>query len=449
MSLRAALLIALISERAAADEVFLSDTLDCGLQCMVLEDHRAPTVAVQVWVRAGTAHERPGLRGVAHLVEHLQFLRPEWTGPEGFDRRLALSGAVSNARTLRDATVYNATVSALDWKKALALEFSRLSPLSATDSLVREESRVIGAEVRSVGERLDSVCGAMLNSALFPWHPYDRESLKPDSDLDRLTADDAHLFFRKFYRPWRIAVVVTGDLGAAEALKEMKSLGAHLKPLEPPSRGPSATEAAASEEAWDGAALPPEPRERDLHLRHSGSISEFRVAFSVPGFGGDGERLWPVVVDLLAGGRAGLLDRSLTESLGLASRCEGLYEPGQLAGVVSLKARLRPDADSHLARSKLDQLLDGLATRGPEETDLKRSLRRLGAEAARLLKTHEDQAGCLGLEWLRGASPSPPTGGCPSVSREDIRQALAVYASPERRVWLWAEGDAGASGEKE
>ena len=44
-----------------------------GLDVILLEDHRLPLVAVNIWYHVGPANERPGLTGFAHLFEHMMF----------------------------------------------------------------------------------------------------------------------------------------------------------------------------------------------------------------------------------------------------------------------------------------------------------------------------------------------------------------------------------------
>ena len=45
--------------------------LDNGLEVVVAPDPDAPGVAVNLWVEVGSADERPGKTGFAHLFEHL------------------------------------------------------------------------------------------------------------------------------------------------------------------------------------------------------------------------------------------------------------------------------------------------------------------------------------------------------------------------------------------
>ena len=55
------------------DIPFTKFVLDNGLTLIVHEDHKAPIVAVNVWYDVGSADEKLGKTGFAHLYEHLMF----------------------------------------------------------------------------------------------------------------------------------------------------------------------------------------------------------------------------------------------------------------------------------------------------------------------------------------------------------------------------------------
>src|SRR5262245_293984 len=48
-------------------------TLDNGLKVLIQEEHTAPLVSMWCWYRVGSKDERPGLTGVSHWVEHMNF----------------------------------------------------------------------------------------------------------------------------------------------------------------------------------------------------------------------------------------------------------------------------------------------------------------------------------------------------------------------------------------
>src|SRR5262245_516489 len=92
------------------------ETLANGLTVVILEDHRAPVIALQVWYKVGSRNERLGITGISHLLEHLMFRGTPKYGPGEFSRLVQERGGSHNAFTAEDNTVYfeNAAAPHLD-----------------------------------------------------------------------------------------------------------------------------------------------------------------------------------------------------------------------------------------------------------------------------------------------------------------------------------------------
>src|SRR5687767_1734563 len=77
-----------------------------GLKLLVVEDHSAPVVSVQLWVHAGSKNEKPGITGISHLFEHMMFKGSKKYGPEQHATTVQSAGGTLNAYTTWDVTVY-------------------------------------------------------------------------------------------------------------------------------------------------------------------------------------------------------------------------------------------------------------------------------------------------------------------------------------------------------
>ena len=98
-----------------------------GLDVILLEDHRLPLVAVNIWYHVGPANERPGLTGFAHLFEHMMFEGSRHIGEEGHFRHLEAAGASEiNGTTDFDRTNYFETLPSNQLELALWLESDRM-----------------------------------------------------------------------------------------------------------------------------------------------------------------------------------------------------------------------------------------------------------------------------------------------------------------------------------
>src|SRR6187399_3385258 len=77
-------------------------TMSNGLTVILHEDHRVPRVAINIWYRVGSANERPGRTGFAHLFEHLMFEGSGHVKEGQFDNLLEAAGGDNNASTWND-----------------------------------------------------------------------------------------------------------------------------------------------------------------------------------------------------------------------------------------------------------------------------------------------------------------------------------------------------------
>ena len=107
-------------------------TLPNGLTVILHEDHSVPVVSVNVWYHAGSANERPGRTGFAHLFEHLMFEGSKHVKEGEFDNLLEAAGGSNNASTANDRTNYYINVPSNALELALFLESDRMGFLLDT-----------------------------------------------------------------------------------------------------------------------------------------------------------------------------------------------------------------------------------------------------------------------------------------------------------------------------
>src|SRR5688572_30597957 len=94
------------SPRPALQVPYRQFQLGNGLNVILHQDRTVPVVAVNMWYHVGSANEKPGRTGFAHLFEHLMFEGSK-NVPEGqFDNLLEAAGANNNGSTTNDRTNY-------------------------------------------------------------------------------------------------------------------------------------------------------------------------------------------------------------------------------------------------------------------------------------------------------------------------------------------------------
>jgi predicted Zn-dependent peptidase len=221
--------------------------LDNGLKLFVLPDSRSPVVSLQLHYHVGSRHELPGITGISHLFEHLMFRGSETLGPEEFSRILQAKGGEINAFTTRDHTSYFENLPGEHLELGLQLEADRLANLKLNEENFQTERQVVISErkLRSV----DSPFGLLLEqlfAAAFTQHPYQWPVIGWDQDLRRMSLRECLSYYRTYYHPGNLTVVIAGDAEPDRARDLVtKYLGAipspgppaPLRVQEPPQRG--------------------------------------------------------------------------------------------------------------------------------------------------------------------------------------------------------------------
>src|SRR5262245_31003337 len=134
-------------------------TLKNGLDVLLVEDHRLPQVAVNVWYHVGPVNEEPGRTGFAHLFEHMMFQKSKHTPEDSYFKLLESAGANTNninRSTAHDRTHYFETVPANQLELALWLESDRMGYLldDLTEKSFSNQQEVVRNERRQTHENV-------------------------------------------------------------------------------------------------------------------------------------------------------------------------------------------------------------------------------------------------------------------------------------------------------
>jgi zinc protease len=192
-------------------------TLPNGLQLILHVDRKLPVVHVNQWFHVGSKNERPGRSGFAHLFEHMMFQYFTYAELAGANLR---EGGV-NGTTSHDRTNYFVTVPAGNLENVLWFESDRLATLPEAITLeklnnqrdVVKNERRQGLENTPYGRAF-----TLLNENLYPVrHPYANDVIGTHEDLTAASVDDVREFFRTYYTPNNLSLVIAGDFDPADA----------------------------------------------------------------------------------------------------------------------------------------------------------------------------------------------------------------------------------------
>ncbi|HVT54847.1 MAG TPA: pitrilysin family protein [Xanthobacteraceae bacterium] len=195
-------------------------TLQNGMDCIVIPDHRAPVVTQMVWYRVGSADEEQGRSGLAHFLEHRMFKGTEKNPAGVFSKTLAAFGGQENAFTSNDYTAYYQRVSRDHLAEVMAFEADRMTGLVLNDKVVNSERDVVLEERRMRTDNSPAAqLGEEIQATLFVNHPYGRPVIGWEKEIEALNREQALAFYRRYYAPNNAILVIAGDVTPDEVKK--------------------------------------------------------------------------------------------------------------------------------------------------------------------------------------------------------------------------------------
>src|SRR5918998_1270585 len=203
-----------------------------GLFVTLSEDHTAPIVAVNLWYHVGSANERPGRTGFAHLFEHMLFQGSADVGANEHFELVQRAGGTLNGSTWLDRTNYFETVPSNQLELALWLEADRMGRLlpAMTQQKLDTQRDVVKNERRwSVDNQPYGTWWGRLPALSYPpEHPFHHSLIGSFEDLDAASLEDVAGFFATYYVPDNAVLTVAGDFEPSEAKRLIEELYAPI-----------------------------------------------------------------------------------------------------------------------------------------------------------------------------------------------------------------------------
>lgn len=231
---------------SSAKEDRLIFTLANGLQVAIQEDHFAPVVAIQVWVKAGGADETPEQAGVAHVHEHMVFKGTERRKVGEIAAEVESSGGLINAWTSTDHTVYHLVLASRYFVTGLDIIADAVRNSTFDPHELAKELQVVMEEWKRGEDTPASRAATELFRLAYTTHPYGRPVIGYRETIESLNRERVMSFYHRWYRPNNMVLVIVGDVNKDRARQEVSRLFAEAlavtlpslpRPPEPPQTG--------------------------------------------------------------------------------------------------------------------------------------------------------------------------------------------------------------------
>jgi zinc protease len=222
--------MAIVETRSTEAPAVHEEVLGNGLRVLIQEVHTAPLASVWCWYRVGSKDEAPGLTGVSHWVEHMNFKGTTNIPREKVKGIIEQYGGYWNGYTWIDQTTYTETATRDALDHMLFIEAERMANCLYDPADCESERTVIISELQGGENDPDQLLDQELTATAFRAHPYRHPTIGWLGDLQTMTREDLYGYYRRFYVPNNATLVVVGDVDTHEA---MRSVARHFDGIPP------------------------------------------------------------------------------------------------------------------------------------------------------------------------------------------------------------------------
>ena len=167
-----------------------------GLTILTEKMDHIRSVAMGVWIRAGSRHEMPEINGISHFVEHMVFKGTKSRSAQNIAREVDAIGGNLDAFTGKETVCFNIKV--LDEHVPVALDVLSdlvLNPVFATDEITRERG-VILEEIKMEADSPDYLVHEIFSSNFWKDHPLGKPILGTRETVRRFDSDMVRDYYR-------------------------------------------------------------------------------------------------------------------------------------------------------------------------------------------------------------------------------------------------------------
>lgn len=408
-----------------------SHRLPNGLRLLMVEDHAAPVINLQVWYHVGSKDERPGHTGFAHLFEHLMFKGSAHVQPEQHSRIVEAMGGFDNAYTNDDVTVFWETFPSNYLGRVLWLEADRMGSLNVDEANFQSEREVVKEERRaSVDNRPYGRVFEDLYAVAFTVHPYKHTTIGSMEDLNKATVEEVREFFHTYYRPDNATVVIVGDFAQADALRwAEKYFGGIPRPAQPIPR------VTVKE--------PPQKAEQRVTKSYSDTpLPAVIEGYRMPALFTPDSYPLSLASNILSQGESSRLYRKLVYEDRIANDAEGFGNFTEDPNLFWAFAVMNQGKTAVEGEKAIDAVLNQMKTGPVGAKELEKAKNQVIASFILGRKTVQRKADAIGLDAVLGKDPNlinTELGRYLRVTAADIKRVAQEYFVPGHRTVLIVE----------
>lgn len=400
-----------------------SKTLANGLKIIVCEKNTNTMAEIQVWYRVGSKDEWDGVRGMAHLFEHMMFRGSKKFKDDNKPFKLIdRIGGEINAYTTFDRTVYHEEVPAAKLESIIEMEADRMANLILDQKVLDTEREVVGEELRLGVNNWSGRLESERYKLLYPdKHPYKVDVIGFLNEITSFTTKQCQEFYDKYYSPNNAFVTITGNVKADEVFSWCEKYFGEIKKQLPLNK------------------KKPEP---DI-FNHKIEAEELSIDFPVqiysyvvptPAFGHPDYYAFNLFSELLFSNTNSLLQKRLVNK-NIAYQLNGRHDPARLYNTYTVfDVIMQAGVGNAKVKKEIAREINGIITEGIDDVEIKNYIANLETAAVFSLYSNEEINAMLGFaEYYHNdyQQYNAQLDAYKKINAEGLKKIAAMYFNPE------------------
>ena len=433
--------MATVEQPSSTASAVHEEVLDNGLRVLIQEVHTAPLASVWCWYGVGSKDERPGVTGVSHWVEHMNFKGTTNIPRDKVKGIIEQHGGYWNGYTWIDQTTYTETATRDALDHMLFIEAERMANCLYDPADCESERTVIISELQGGENDPDQLLDQELTATAIQVHAYRHPTIGWLSDLQTMTREDLYGHYRQFYVPNNATLVIVGDVETSAALRSAVRHFGSIPPRDLPRRTHTRE--------------PEQIGERRVRITREGTTAYLKVGFHAPAVS-DSDFFPMVLLDAVLSGAKGMnlwasfrtpppqrsarLYQALVNT-GLASAVNGGLMATQHPFLYTISATATDGTPLARLEDAMLAVLDRVRTEGLTEQELRKAKNQLRARLVFEGDSIANIAHQLGyfetIESWRSVASMPER--IDAVTLDRVGEVAAARLKPSNRTVGWFE----------
>lgn len=319
------------------------------------------SVALGIWVGAGSGDELESEAGIAHFIEHMLFkgtaMRSSRTIAEEFDR---IGGDV-NAFTSKEMTCYYTTVLGHHAPRALTILADMFFNSAFDAAEIAKEKSIVLDEIAAVEDTPDDDVDERLWGVMYPDQAIGKPVLGTEQTINTFDKQMIEQFMERMYRPEQIVISVSGNFDDRLIQLIKVQFGSFKRQAK--------VEQSVAIQA---------PEFRTGMTVKAKDIEQAHICIGFPGLTVKDERIHDLIIldSILGGTMSSRLFQEVREERGLAYSIYSYYSAYKSTGVFAIYGGTSPENLGALTDT-IDEVIQSILHEGITENELRNAKEQL------------------------------------------------------------------------